>query len=245
MGIRVRGEKALHILVFALFLCGGSEAAPTLGPVTFTDVTRQAGFHQIQHKLAELPFCLLGQGLNCGPERMAGGAAAGDVDGDGWTDLVFTRLHAHDIFYRNRGDGTFEDRSESAGLSEYNVQSNGCALGDIDNDGDLDLFITTLGEADDPVNGHYYLFLNDGTGVFTEDAQNRGVDLQTGYMHSGFSATLGDYDLDGWLDLHVTEWGLGQNISHNRLFHNRGDAAPGHFEDVTIDAGVLIDDSPD
>jgi hypothetical protein len=68
------------------------------------------------------------------------------------------------------------------------------------------------------------------------------VALQTGTPHLGTSIAVGDYDLDGWVDLFVADWhttnGLGSPVEHNRLLHNLGPAAPGYYEDVTIPLGI-------
>src|SRR5436309_2633280 len=77
---------------------------------------------------------------------------------------------------------------------------NSAAWGDIDNDGDLDLYVTTLGGS------RYYLFVNGGSGHFAEEARERGAAVDTGFAHRGMSVTFGDYDRDGWLDIHTTEW---------------------------------------
>jgi len=239
-----RPARGLWILAasVALFFKG---APPVDAQPVFTDVTSEAGLDYIQHHAAEPPDCLFGSGNYCAPERMSGAAAAGDADGDGRVDLYVTRLDGPDFLFQNQGDGTFLDRSVESGLAAFHLQSNGAAFGDVDNDDDLDLFVTTLGEQGDPVNGRYYLFVNDGAGRFTEEAQGRGLALETGKTHAGFSAACGDFDLDGWLDLHVTEWLLGggcqgSEVSHNRLLRNLGVSAPGHFEDVTETAGVSL-----
>jgi hypothetical protein len=97
-----------------------------------------------------------------------------------------------------------------------------------------------VGNAGDAVNNRNYLFINDGNGAFSEDAVNRGVDVSSGNFHRSFSAAFGDFDKDGWLDLHVTEWAP-PNPSHSRLLRNLGDVSPGHFEDVTIAAGATLE----
>ena len=149
-----------------------------------------------------------------------------------------TRLDRHDLLFRNRGDGRFDDISDRAGLSRWNLAINGAVWGDIDNDGDLDLFLTTVGDT------RYYLFVNDA-GVFSEAARQRGAAVETGDRRIGFSAAFGDYDRDGYLDLHVTEWRplqlVGEAVAGVRLLRNRGAAAPGYFEDVTLAAGVDMD----
>ena len=214
----------------------------------FTEDTEAAGLKHVQHRARTPGDCLFDNmtreteeersGTLCDAERMTGGAAAGDFDGDGSTDLLVTRLDGHDLLYRNLGDGTFEEVSAQAGLERWNLQSNGAAWGDIDNDGDLDLFITTVGDT------RHYLFINDG-GVFSEQGIERGVAVDTGDRRIGFSASFGDYDRDGFLDLHVTEWRpsqlVGEAVAGVRLLRNLGSESPGYFEDVTEAAGVRME----
>ncbi len=194
----------------------------------FTDVTAAAGLRH-EHVAVEL-F-----------DHFTGGAAAGDYDGDGWVDLFVTRLAAPDILYRNQGNGTFVDVTAAAGLDVPARRSNGAAWGDIDNDGDLDLYVTTHG-ADQR---RFMLFINDGRGRFTEEGQTRGAAVATDVAHYGFSVALGDYDLDGYLDLHTTEFrdqpADAAPPAHARLLRNRGAVAPGTFVDVTQEAGVSVD----
>ena len=85
-----------------------------------------------------------------------------------------------------------------------------------------------------------YFYVNDGTGHFTEDAANRGLLLAGGVddPRQFISASFGDYDLDGQLDLYVTKWA--ESIPDNRLFHNEGQ---GYFIDATISAQLLAGDS--
>ena len=214
----------------------------------FRETTEHAGLSYIQHATNEPGSCLFDnlsrsaeeeqRGMLCDAERMTGGAAAADFDGDGAIDLLLTRLDAHDLLFRNRGDGRFDEVSREVGLRRWNLASNGAVWGDIDNDGDLDLFITTVGDT------RHYLFVNDGE-FFSEQGLERGVALATGDRRIGFSATFGDYDLDGYLDLHVTEWRpsqlVGEAVAGVRLLRNLGSDAPGHFEDVTEAAGVQME----
>ena len=204
-------------------------------PLTFTDVTAAAGVDYLQYQVPSPP-------LESDAEYMTGGVAAGDYDGDGWVDLYVTSLDAGGALFRNRGDGSFEDATTEAGL-DLDLASNGAAWGDLDNDGDLDLYVTTLG----PDATRFYLFVNEGNGEFSEEALRRGAALEGPYAHYGFGATFGDYDLDGWLDIHTTEWHPGAppgSSSGSRLLRNRGEAAPGYFEDVTRSARVDLGDGP-
>jgi hypothetical protein len=225
----------------------------------FVDVSARAGLDVVQGPRHVRPNCLLGgpafhvrfpkvvlpgpgheSNDQCIPERMSGGVAVGDYDGDGWPDLYLTRLDGPGTLYRNRHDGTFEDVTQRSGLGVVAQPSNGAAWVDIDNDGHLDLVVTTLAGT------RFFFFHNDGRGHFVDEAQVRGVALASSDPHVGFSVNVGDYDGDGWLDIETTEWRspeLAGNLvpSHNRLFRNRGRADPGHFDDVTATAGVAVE----
>lgn len=208
------------------------------GATVFADVTDAAGLVYIQDTLRPNGSCLLGS--MCAAERQTGGVAAADYDNDGFIDLYVTRLNAPDILFRNLGNGRFEDRTREAGLHEFDLRSNGAVWFDSDNDGDLDLYVTTVADT------RFYMFVNDGRGRFTEEAVGRGAAVNSAYQHIGYSVAVGDYDRDGWLDLHINEWGSSLLLdglpSHARLLRNRGPAAPGHFEDVTVEAGVALED---
>lgn len=227
--------SAMRIGSWILACCwfaGAASAAPS-----FTDVTVAAGVDYTQNHPADPP--LMFQDF---PSAMSGAAAAGDVDADGCVDLYVTRLDDTDLLFRNRCDGTFEEVSASAGLT-LDLESNGCAFGDVDNDGDLDLYVTTF--RDD----RYYLFINDGSGAFSEEGLARGAAIAGFEDHFGYSVTFGDYDRDGWLDLYVGEWRLNLHNpisapSNARLLRNQGGGAPGTFEDVTEAAGLLLDAIP-
>ncbi len=94
------------------------------------------------------------------------------------------------------------------------------------------------------LHNRFYLYINNGGGTFFEEALERGADLTNTREHKGYSVTFGDYDRDGWLDIHTTEWGvLGSNFDDpyfTALLRNRGDEAPGHFANTTVEAGVLV-----
>ncbi len=227
------------ILIMGFGLAGRGAIAQS-----FTDVTAWAGVDYLQFEIP-VPF------VTNGIEYMNGGAAVGDYDNDGFPDLYVTRSHDTDILFRNNGDGSFTDVTAAAGLTAINANTNGAAFADIDNDGDQDLYVT--GQCGIPCSlpsdSRHYLFINDGIGNFTEEAILRGADIGDTGPHYGFSVAFGDYDLDGYLDIHVNEWRRDSfnplmHISNARLLHNLGAAAPGYFEDVTVSAGVVMDDVP-
>ncbi len=162
---------------------------------------------------------------------MSGGAAAGDFDGDGWMDLYVTRINLPNQLFRNKGDGTFEEVGAAAGVDLHSASA-GCVWADIDNDGDQDLYVLTFGTRN-------YLYINDGSGHFEEQAQARQVALEHDIDdHVATSAAFGDVDNDGDLDLLTTAWQTAFASSNNtqtRLFINDGQ---GYFTDNTANAGL-------
>ncbi len=216
-------------------------SSPRVEPPTlcFRDVTSEAGIEYVHYVPPSQPPAY---------EQFffAGGAAPADFDGDGLVDLAVTRIDQPSLLlFRNRGDGTFMEVSQTAGLHFPDARVNGIAWGDIDNDGDLDLYATALG----PDQRRHFLFLNDGSGRFTEEAVVRGAAVATDEPHYGFSVAFGDYDRDGFLDIHVTEWrprayNRRSAPSHARLLRNLGPRRSGYFEDVTASAGVALDTIP-
>jgi hypothetical protein len=139
---------------------------------------------------------------------------------------------------RNLGDGTFEDVAESVGLVHPEPVGAAAWL-DVEGDGDLDLLLTSFGGL------RHHLYVNDGARGFTEDARERGLAVQTDVVHVGMGIGVGDYDLDGHVDVFVADWHnpivLGPGPHHNRLLHNRGAVAPGTFEDVTAAMGIDLE----
>jgi hypothetical protein len=166
-----------------------------------------------------------------------------DYDNDGAPDLLVLRggwLGTHGRYpnslLRNRGDGTFEDVTEAAGLLSFHPTQT-AAWGDFDNDGWLDVFIgneTTQATEPHPCQ----LFRNNGDGTFTDVARSLGL-ADLGFVKG---VAWGDYDNDGWLDLYVSRKG-----EPNLLFRNTGRRGTGEtpwspaaqaFNDVSARAGV-------
>ena len=133
--------------------------------------------------------------------QFAAGLATGDVDDDGDVDLYVvggnTRPNA---LYLNNGNGTFTNVAENTGVDVIHWGS-GPAFGDIDSDGDLDLFVGSV--ENDPI----YIFenrLGDADGNFVDITADTGISL---HAKNTVSATISDYDRDGWVDLFLTHWG--------------------------------------
>lgn len=216
---------------------------PDVYDAAFVEVAVAAGMDHVADLMAPPPGCLIDAidppiaGLFCSPERYSGGAAVTDLEGDGDLDVYVTRPYSADLMYVNDGTGHFVDAAVDLGLGDT-LPTAAAAFGDIDGDGDDDLYVTTLGEF------RNYLFVNEG-GVFIEDGVARGAAVVSAYQHAGSTAAFADYDNDGDLDLYTGEWmthALGMRPSHARLLRNLGPEAPGTFEDVTADAGLVLDD---
>jgi hypothetical protein len=182
------------------------------------------------------------------------GLAVGDFDGDGFDDLYFCNQLGPNALYRNKGDGTFEDVTAKAGVALGDRVCVAATWVDYDNDGKLDLYVTST-------RGGNVLFRNNGDGTFTD------VTAKAGLTHVGHSQTalFFDFDNDGKLDLLLTntaEWtsanydksgryfpgkgGLGLGTvsespvqlspkEYNILYRNNGD---GTFTDVTAKSGL-------
>jgi hypothetical protein len=210
-------------LAAVVAVCARSDLASA---VVYTNVTASAGISHLQN-----PGNATGSGF-----FRTGGAAAGDFDNDGWVDLFVTRLNNRPLLYRNLGGtgsiGTFQNVGVAAGFTDF-LPANGPAWGDIDNDGDEDLYVTSSGGT------RFYMYINNGNGTFTEQAVQRGAAVD-GVFRYGQSVTFGDYDGDGYLDIHSTDWDNDVSVSTSRLLHNLGAANPGYFEDVTTAAGLDI-----
>lgn len=142
------------------------------------------------------------------PETMSGGVALLDFDNDGWLDVYLVqggvfppppRAACADRLFRNRGDGTFEDVSERVGLPALpGGYGHGVAIGDVDDDGLADVFVTRF--------DHYALYLNDGGKRFVDATVEYGLG---GSRDWPTSAAFADFDADGDLDLyvcHYAEW---------------------------------------
>ena len=179
-------------------------------------------------------------GLNVRGPNQAGGSVFDDFNGDQLPDLFIASLDTDRgaSLFINRGDGTFEDRSDRAGLADQ-VHAANVVHADFDNDGDLDV-VLLRGAGDRPM--RLSLLANDGDGRFKDvtTAARLSEPITAG------AAAWGDYDNDGWVDLFVcgeyctrasgVETAEPDPRNRCRLYHNEGG---GTFRDVAAAAGVL------
>jgi enediyne biosynthesis protein E4 len=214
---------------------------------SFVDVTKQAGI-DFQHNTGAYGGKLL-------PETLGSGCAFLDYDADGWQDILLIngsdwpshhRQRSTLRLYRNNRNGTFSDVTRQSGL-DIEMYGMGVAVGDFNNDGFPDLYITCVGQS--------RLFRNTGRGSFVDVTAKSGLGNRQSFSTS---ATWFDFDRDGLLDLFVcnyVRWSLDHDVFCSLdgkaksyctpeayrgetcwLFRNKGD---GTFEDVTAKSGIF------
>jgi|GEM_PF-2984882 len=159
-----------------------------------------------------------------------GRMAFADVDDDGYLDLYVLGHLVPNVLYRNNGNGTFTDVTNNAGVGSIGY-SQGLAFGDIDSDGDLDLYVTYGGYS--PADSENVLYLNNGDGTFADITGSAGV--QNSNLQAG--VTFGDFDHDGDLDLYMGGMAIGiRGRGPSVLYQNNGDNT---FTEITEASGTL------
>lgn len=186
-----------------------------------------------------------------GGNQLSSGCAFLDYDADGHLDLYVVNYVKFDLdanpicsrkgirtyctpealegesdrLYHNNGNATFTDVTKEAGITALPGKGLGAVCGDVDNDGDIDIFV-----ANDTTPN--LLYLNNGNGTFTEDALFAGVALsEEGRAYSGMGANLGDFDNDGFLDIVITNF----QDQVNNIYHN---SQSGFFNDHSFATGI-------
>jgi enediyne biosynthesis protein E4 len=215
----------------------------TTGTLPFRECATEAGLTWQMHSLPNEQ----GEIFKINLYDHGSGLAVGDFDGDGHEDLYFCNQLGRNALYRNRGDGTFEDVTDRAGVGLGDRVCAAATFVDYLNEGRQSLFVTST-------RGGNVLFRNQGDGTFKD------VTKEAGLTHVGHSqaALFFDYDNDGYLDLLLTntaQWTSGtydkeaqywigkeqfggvilSPKEQNILYHNNGD---GTFTDVTEKAGL-------
>ncbi len=213
-------------------------------PPLFTEITSRAGLSFKHNAEYGESFFM--------PQIMGSGGAVFDHDGDGGLDIYLVNSGhpettknvsslSNRLFSRD-AQGRYRDRTADSGLGDVGYGM-GCAVGDIDNDGDPDLLVTNFGPDT--------LYRNNGDGTFSDVTARAGIAGSSWSMSAAFL----DYDRDGWLDLYITHYVLYEEPKScldaagrpeycgpktffgvaDSLYHNQGD---GTFEDVSVPSGI-------
>ncbi len=182
-------------------------------------------------------------GASTKAQKFAGGAAAGDYDGDGDLDLYIVRGNVGpNLLYRNDGNNRFTDVAAAAGVARARqggggFKQSGPVFADMDGDGDLDLFVGGI-EGDTCA-----VFANNGNGSFTDVTAQSGVGTMG--ATSTISASFGDYDQDGDLDVVLAHWGThrppdgnGGHGDTESLWRNDSAAGTIRFTNVSVESGI-------
>jgi hypothetical protein len=197
-------------------------------------------FSSVKAQTANYPFVFRNATNNAGLlPGLAGiyghGAAWGDADGDGWIDLyvgTFDKDGKRNMLFRNKNGRFTRDQQTSINLSS---RTTGIVFADLDNDGDLDLYLGSMPQPDKKVEGNT-LFENTGQGTFRNISTDNAACPKS---FGGRSVTVLDYDGDGLPDILAGEDPLkgynGSATRSSRLFRNKGKLK---FEDVTVSAGL-------
>jgi hypothetical protein len=241
-------RPVVHILLFLAFFAFLADGAAAAGP-RFVEVTRTSGV-DFDHETG-------GFGKKWLPETMGSGVVVLDADGDDKLDLLFLNgrgfpgvakspgQNATQKLYLNQGGFKFRDATTGAGLA-VGAYCMGGAAGDVDNDGDADLYLSCVGQD--------FLFENDGKGRFTDVSRKAGLSREYEF---GASVAMLDADRDGDLDVYATRYVTwtpetdlfctldGESKAYctpesypgasPRFYRNRGD---GTFEDATREVGL-------
>lgn len=233
---------ALVGLVASLAACGGGSSSPSAQKASqagnpsggqqsgasnvklFTEVSQSTNISYYQG--------YKNSGSLSDVQKFCGGAASGDFNDDGLTDLFIVRgdVGPH-LLYKNEGNNQFTEMAAEVGLAIADHMGCGPTFADVDGDGDLDLFIGGI-------EGHRnYLMLNsineNGEQVFIDATEQWGL-KNLAAQHT-ISSSFGDYDGDGWLDLFLAHWGTPARIEKQHLFRNNAGAG---FINVTAQVGL-------
>ncbi len=172
-----------------------------------------------------------------------GGVAVGDVNNDGLPDIFFSGNRVDNTLYLNKGNMLFEDVTKIAGLAGKSDWNTGTVMADVNGDGLLDIYVCAV-VGIHGLKGHNELFINNGDGTFTEEAEAYGLAFQNYSTSVGFF----DYDLDGDLDMYLLNHAVhnADSFGKSSIRHNRAEKSgdkllrndDNFFVEVSEEAGI-------
>lgn len=217
--------------LFIVNKTGRSRLFRNLGDWKFQDVTDDAGLGEPERSfLDSVTSWFSSKDEEESVEAWKQGAVFADVNNDSWLDLYACRFGAPNTLYINRGDGSFYEAENAAGLG-LSSASGMAAFCDFDRDGWLDAYLQTnmLNSVDSPDGNRDRLYRNNGDGTFTDITDEAGISGVT----LGHSATCWDYNEDGWPDIYVAN----DFATPDQLYRNNGSEGSFSFTEV-IDSVV-------
>ena len=242
-----KNSLATFLLLFALLVsCVDQADSPSneTGPAPFKLISSEYSNIDFNNQLSGKNYKSYFDYINV---FNGGGVGAGDLNNDGLTDLIFTGSLVSNRIYINKGSFVFEDISESAGILDTTVWTNGVVIHDVNGDGFEDIYLSNAYYDDERRKNK--LYINNGDLTFTEKAEQFGI-ADMGYS---IQSAFFDFDNDGDADLFVANHPRNRlrpdnNRSHydfwqnpvikysDKLYRNEGN---GKFTDVTESSGIL------
>ena len=245
---RLIPRKCLWSLFGLLMACSPEKAEDPAAPKQFASVAASHSNVHFENKIEDSEAFNYFQYIYA---YIGGGVAAADFDQDGNVDLFFTSNRGSHGLYRNKGDFSFEDLTENAGITKKDGFDTGVTVADVNEDGLPDIYLCRAGWFDDPELLANQLYINNGDFTFTEKASAFGL----ADTNRSIQSTFFDYDRDGDLDVFIanaakvtkdyraihpldkiqTDTATITLLGSDQLYRNEG----GHFTNVSAEAGLL------
>jgi hypothetical protein len=228
------------VLCFSIISCSSKQQAPLFESLPASQTNISFTNKLEKHKVFSILYYLY--------YYNGGGVSTGDINNDGLPDIYFTaNNHGGNKLYLNKGNFVFEDITAKAGVDGSADWSTGVTMADVNADGLLDIYVSTVSQKYE-LKGHNELFINNGDLTFTERSKEFGLDISCFTTQTAFF----DYDHDGDLDCYILNQSHHphanitdtsnrrkyDSLSGDRLYRNDMNTAAKKFTDVSAAAGI-------